>query len=87
MAKKKKNTQGNHELAVEDASKQFGIALKDLENLMQTRGQDGMREINDIHGGLSGIGQKLKTNLISGKCLRLSLDDRCFFFFLRFIRR
>lgn len=86
MAKKKKNTQGNHELAVEDASKQFGIALKDLENLMQTRGQDGMREINDIHGGLSGIGQKLKTNLISGKSLRLSLDDHCFSF-LRFIRR
>lgn len=71
MAKKKKNnTQGNHELAVEDASKQFGIALKDLENLMQTRGQDGIREINDIHGGLTGVGQKLKTNLIHGNYMK-----------------
>ena len=66
MAKKKKNTEENNARMMEEASKQFGISLKDLESLMQTRGQEALREINDIHGGLTGVGQKLKTNLISG---------------------
>jgi len=67
MAKKKKNTQENNDISSEEASRQFGISLKDLETLMQTRGLDGIRELNDIHGGLNGLGQKLKTNLIHGK--------------------
>jgi len=66
MAKKKKNTQENNDISSEEASRQFGVSLKDLKTLMQTRGIDGIRELNDIHGGLSGLGQKLKTNLIHG---------------------
>ena len=65
MAKKKKTTQDNN-ISFEQAAQQFGISLKDLERLMQTRGSDGITELNDIHGGLSGMGQKLKTNLING---------------------
>jgi hypothetical protein len=67
MAKKRKSTQENHDISSEEAAKQFGISLKDLETLLQTRGHDGVRELNDIHGGLDGLGQKLKTNLTAGK--------------------
>ena len=63
MAKKKKSTQDTNETNAEAASKMFGISLKDLETLMQTR---GIEELHDIHGGISGLGQKLKTNLITG---------------------
>jgi hypothetical protein len=66
MAKKKKATQETNDISAEEAGKQFGISLKDLDTLMQTRGHDGVKELNDIYGGLSGLGQKLKTNIISG---------------------
>jgi hypothetical protein len=67
MAKKKKTTDENNVNLSEEAGREFGISLKELETLMQTRGHDGVKEINEIHGGLSGLGQKLKTNLITGK--------------------
>ncbi len=90
MAKKKKNTQENNDISVEEAGKQFGISLKNLETLMQTRGHDGIKELNEIHGGLSGLGQKLKTNLITGKYRKRK--NNVFYllkisFLLRFIRR
>ena len=69
MAKKKKSTAAQDELlaATAAAGREFGISLKELEVLMQTRGQEGIKELNDTYGGLSGLGQKLKTNLITGK--------------------
>jgi hypothetical protein len=67
MAKKKKTTQENNERLCEEAGREFGISLKDLEKLMQTRGHEGVQELNERFGGLSGVGQKLKTNLITGK--------------------
>lgn len=67
MAKKKKTVDENNDLSSIEAAKQFGVSLNELESLMQTRGHDGTRELNDIHGGLSGLAQKLKTNLVSGK--------------------
>jgi hypothetical protein len=63
MAKKKKSTQDPNEINAVEAGKMFGISLKDLETLMQTR---GVEELQDLYGGISGLGQKLKTNLITG---------------------
>jgi hypothetical protein len=67
MAKKKKADPGNQETPSEEAGREFGVSLKELETLMQTRGHDGVKELNEVHGGLSGLGQRLKTNLITGK--------------------
>ncbi|CAF3913549.1 unnamed protein product, partial [Rotaria magnacalcarata] len=66
MAKKKKPTAGQNELSPEDAGREFGISLKELETLMQTRGHEGVKELNETYGGLSGLAQKLKTHLIHG---------------------
>jgi hypothetical protein len=84
MAKKKKSMQENNNVLSEEAAREFGISLKDLEVLMQTRGHDGVREINDIHGGLSGLGQKLKTNLISGKYFKKNKNIFVKYFSFRF---
>ena len=67
MAKKKKSNAGQDEISPSVASQEFGISLKELQSLMQTRGHEGVRDLNDNYGGLSGLGQKLKTNLIKGK--------------------
>jgi hypothetical protein len=67
MAKKKKSIPENNVISAEEAGREFGITLKQLETLMQTRGHDGVAELNEIFGGLSGLGQKLKTNLVTGK--------------------
>ncbi|CAF3879115.1 unnamed protein product [Adineta steineri] len=66
MAKKKKATDGHDDQSAAAAAREFGITYKELEVLMQTRGHEGVKEINDTYGGLSGLGQKLKTNLITG---------------------
>ena len=70
MAKKKKGAAAAaadaNALSAIEAGREFGIALKELETLMQTRGQDGVKDLNENYGGLSGLGQKLKTNLITG---------------------
>ncbi|CAF2551092.1 unnamed protein product [Rotaria sp. Silwood2] len=66
MAKKKKPTHGPNDISPEEARQEFGITYDDLEKLMQTRGHEGILKLNESYGGLSGLGQKLKTNLISG---------------------
>ncbi|CAF1326093.1 unnamed protein product [Rotaria sordida] len=66
MAKKKKTTHDNNDISSEEARQEFGILLSDLEKLMQTRGHEGVLKLNETFGGLSGLGQKLKTNLIAG---------------------
>jgi hypothetical protein len=66
MAKKKKTVADPNALSAGEAGREFGISLKELETLMQTRGHEGIKELNDTYGGLSGLGQKLKTNLITG---------------------
>jgi len=70
MAKKKKSIADHNALLAEEAGREFGISLKELETLMQTRGHEGVKELNETYGGLSGLGQKLKTNLITGKNLK-----------------
>jgi len=66
MVNKRKSTNEHNINSADEAGREFGISIKDLTNLMQTRGHDGVKELNEIHGGLSGLGQKLKTNLIDG---------------------
>ena len=70
MAKKKKNAADSNDMSAAEAGQKFGISLKDLKTLMQTRGQDGVKELNEIHGGSSAVGEKLKTNLITGNARR-----------------
>ena len=69
MAKKKKTAAGGgpDDISAEQAGREFGVALKELETLMQTRGLDGIKDLNDNFGGIKGMGEKLKTNLIIGK--------------------
>jgi hypothetical protein len=85
MAKKKKSIPDNNALSAEQAGREFGISLKELETLMQTRGHEGVKEVNETYGGLSGLGQKLKTNLITGKNLKKKKTRR-FFLFIYFIK-
>ncbi|CAF0797946.1 unnamed protein product [Rotaria sordida] len=66
MAKKKKTTAGHNNLTAEEAGREFGLSVRELEALMQTRGHEGIQELNETYGGLSGLAQKLKTNLITG---------------------
>lgn len=67
MAKKKKSVADPNAISAEEAGREYGISLQELETLMQTRGHDGVKELNETYGGLSGLGQKLKTNLITGR--------------------
>jgi len=80
MAKKKKSIADHNALLAEEAGREFGISLKELETLMQTRGHEGVKELNETYGGLSGLGQKLKTNLITGKNLKKKTTKEEFFF-------
>ncbi|CAF4727371.1 unnamed protein product [Rotaria magnacalcarata] len=66
MAKKKKTTNDTNEISSAAAALEFGISFDELEKLMQTRGHEGVLTLNETYGGLSGLGQKLKTNLITG---------------------
>ncbi|CAF4333724.1 unnamed protein product, partial [Rotaria sordida] len=65
MTKEKKSTTIDNDFSSEDACHRFGISIQELEKLMQTRGHEGIKQLNDIYDGLSGIEQKLKTNLIT----------------------
>lgn len=67
MAKKKKSSTEDNNQLIEEARREFSVSLKELQTLMQTRGREGAEELNSTYGGLSGLGQKLKTNLITGK--------------------
>ncbi|CAF3674890.1 unnamed protein product [Rotaria sp. Silwood1] len=66
MAKKKKSTAVYHHVSADEAGREFGISLLQLKTLMETRGQEGIRELNETYGGIDGLGQRLKTNLITG---------------------
>ncbi|CAF4356944.1 unnamed protein product, partial [Rotaria sordida] len=65
MTKEKKSTTVDNDFSSEDARHRFGISIQELEKLMQTRGHEGVKQLNDIYDRLSGIEQKLKTNLIT----------------------
>ncbi|CAF3868664.1 unnamed protein product [Rotaria sp. Silwood1] len=67
----KKSTDSHNYSSSENARREFGISIQELEKLMQKRGHEGIKQLNETYGGLSGIEQKLKTNLING----LSGDD------------
>ncbi|UJR37748.1 hypothetical protein I4U23_030442 [Adineta vaga] len=49
-----------------DPFHEFNISRQDLELLMQTYHDDGLKELNETFGGLSGLEQKLQTNFLTG---------------------
>ncbi|CAF1186323.1 unnamed protein product [Rotaria sordida] len=55
MAKKKKSTTSDNDLSSEDARREFGISIEELEKLMETRGHEGIKELNETYDGLSGL--------------------------------
>jgi hypothetical protein len=67
MRTKKKSNAGHDDLSGEAAGHEFGISIEELETLMQRRGDESIQELNETYGGLSGLEQKLKTNLINGE--------------------
>ncbi|CAF4498696.1 unnamed protein product [Rotaria sp. Silwood2] len=66
MAKKKNFTVGSNDVSAEEAEREFGISLQELKTLMNIRGRESLRELNETYDGFSGLGYKLKTNLITG---------------------
>ncbi|CAF3894464.1 unnamed protein product, partial [Rotaria sordida] len=65
MTKEKKSTTIDNDFSSEDACHRFGISIQELEKLMHTRGHEGIKQLNETYDGLSGIEQKLKTNLMT----------------------
>ncbi|CAF1167411.1 unnamed protein product [Rotaria sordida] len=55
MAKKKKSTTSDNDLSSEDARREFEISIEELEKLMETRGHESIKELNETYGGLSGL--------------------------------
>ncbi|CAF3421639.1 unnamed protein product [Rotaria sp. Silwood2] len=65
MAKKKESSAGRYNVSGEEVAREFDISLPELDELIKTRGPDGIRKLNEMYGGLNGLEQKLKTNLIT----------------------
>ena len=64
---KKKNSNAPPTISPEEAAREFTVTSKQLSTLMQTRGHDGVKEMEEKFGGFNGLAEKLKTNLITGK--------------------
>ena len=82
MPKKEKPTQENNDILPEEADQEFGISLNCIKELMETRGHDGIIMVNASLGGLAGLAEKLKTNLITGINLKRNFGNRPFKNFL-----
>ena len=50
------------------ATSRFGISLKQLRDLMEFRGAEGVQKLNEL-GGIKGLVAKLNTSETSGKYL------------------
>ena len=51
------------------ASSQYGVTLKQLRDLMELRGKEGVDKLQEV-GGSQGLCKKLKTSEANGKELR-----------------
>ncbi|KAK1167189.1 plasma membrane calcium-transporting ATPase 1-like [Acipenser oxyrinchus oxyrinchus] len=45
---------------------EFGVTVKDLRDLMELRGTEGLRKIEDCYGDVSGLCSRLKTQPVGG---------------------
>ncbi|XP_041111148.1 plasma membrane calcium-transporting ATPase 1-like isoform X2 [Polyodon spathula] len=45
---------------------EFGVTVKDLRDLMELRGAEGLRKIEDCYGDVSGLCSRLKTQPVEG---------------------
>lgn len=49
------------------ATSRFGISLKQLRDLMEYRGAEGVQKLNEELGGIKGLVAKLNTSETNGK--------------------
>ena len=56
------------------ATSRFGVSLKQLRELMEFRGAEGVQKLNEL-GGVKGLLAKLNTSEDIGKYLILTVDD------------
>ena len=49
------------------ATSRFGISLKQLRDLMEYRGAEGVQKLNEELGGIKGLIAKLNTSETNGK--------------------
>lgn len=57
---------------------QYGVTLKQLRELMELRGREGVNKINS-YGGVQEICKKLYTSPSEGKIIRCVCVQQCFF--------
>jgi len=48
------------------AGSRYGISLKQLRDLMEFRGKEGVDKINNLHGGVHEIAKKLQSSETTG---------------------
>ena len=58
------------------ATSRFGISLKQLRDLMEYRGAEGVQKLNEELGGVKGLIAKLNTSETNGKKSFLIILDR-----------
>jgi len=49
----------------------FEVSLKQLRDLMEFRGKEGIDKINKVHGGVQEIAKKLNTSEATGKTISI----------------
>ena len=58
------------------ATSRFGISLKQLRDLMEYRGAEGVQKLNEELGGIKGLIAKLNTSETNGKKSFIIILDR-----------
>ena len=58
------------------ATSRFGISLKQLRDLMEYRGAEGVQKLNEELGGIKGLIAKLNTSETNGKKSYIIILDR-----------
>ena len=58
------------------ATSRFGISLKQLRDLMEYRGAEGVQKLNEELGGIKGLIAKLNTSETNGKKSFIMILDR-----------
>lgn len=54
----------------------FGVSLQELRSLMELRGAEGLRRVEEAYGGAQGLCSRLHTSPADGKQAPCRLTDR-----------
>ena len=57
------------------ATSRFGVSLKQLRDLMEYRGAEGVQKLNEL-GGIKGLASKLNTTEESGETFVDTIPDK-----------